>query len=287
MKTPSERGGVVSDPICYFEFDNHQRVQIRALETVGVVLERADRGGACHEFLVTYYWEGRRRAEWMRPFELADEPKKARSMIAPPLAQQPTAAVSAEEAIEAAYWDFDARHKGYGPHKMTPQSERDAFKWAVRALLAAAERKRASSFGNCPDRRKIMVSFDDLVRKHGRVKLYDDVCVEHIGFYAVESCACMGFIVYRDFEMIGAGSTVLEAMRSAGEGLRLEHPAAAVPEGYALVPVEPTPEMIAAGWFGGEMHIALGHANAYRECEGDYARLLAAALAADKENTND
>ena len=54
-------------------------------------------------------------------------------------------------------------------------------------------------------------------------------------------------------------------------------PAAAVPEGYALVPVEPTPEMIAAGWFGGEMHIALGHANAYRECEGDYARLLAAA----------
>jgi len=72
-----------------------------------------------------------------------------------------------------------------------------------------------------------MVSFDDLVRKHGRVKLYDDVCVEHIGFYAVESCACMGFIVYRDVEMIGAGSTVLEAMRSAGPRLRLEQPAAA------------------------------------------------------------
>ena len=58
-----------------------------------------------------------------------------------------------------------------------------------------------------------------------------------------------------------------------------QRPAAAVQKGYALVPAEPTPEMIAAGWFGGEMHIALGHANAYRECEGDYARLLAAALA--------
>lgn len=53
------------------------------------------------------------------------------------------AAVPAEDAIEAAYWDFDARHKGYGPHKTTPQSERDAFKWAVRAMLAA-ERKGES-----------------------------------------------------------------------------------------------------------------------------------------------
>lgn len=43
-------------------------------------------------------------------------------------------------AVEAAYWDFDARHKGYGPHKTMPQSERDAFKWAVRAMLAAAIR---------------------------------------------------------------------------------------------------------------------------------------------------
>ena len=67
--------------------------------------------------------------------------------------------------------------------------------------------------------------------------------------------------------------------------LKQAPPAAAVPEGYALVPVEPTPEMIAAGWFGGEMHVALGHANAYRECEGDYARLLAAAQ--EKENSRE
>ena len=73
----------MNDPVCYFEFHNHQRVQVRALETVGVVLERADRGGACNEFFVAYYWEGQRRTEWMRPFELADEPKKGRLGIAP------------------------------------------------------------------------------------------------------------------------------------------------------------------------------------------------------------
>ena len=54
-------------------------------------------------------------------------------------AQAPPAAAVSEEAIEAAYWDFDARHKGYGRHKTAPQSERDAFKWAVRSLLAAAK----------------------------------------------------------------------------------------------------------------------------------------------------
>ena len=52
--------------------------------------------------------------------------------------QQPAALAVPEDAIEAAYWDFDARHKGYWPHKTAPQSERDAFKWAVRAMLAAA-----------------------------------------------------------------------------------------------------------------------------------------------------
>lgn len=69
-----------------------------------------------------------------------DLPEKVRALKQ---AQQPAAAVP-EDAIEAAYWDFDARHKGYGPHKTTPQSERDAFKWAVRAMLAAAERAKGA-----------------------------------------------------------------------------------------------------------------------------------------------
>ena len=58
-------------------------------------------------------------------------------------AKQPAAAMP-EDAIEAAYWDFDARHKGYGRHKTTPQSERDAFKWAVRSLLAAANKESSN-----------------------------------------------------------------------------------------------------------------------------------------------
>lgn len=39
-----------------------------------------------------------------------------------------------EEQIEAAYWEFDARKSGYPPHPFK-QSERDAFKWAVRDLF--------------------------------------------------------------------------------------------------------------------------------------------------------
>ena len=88
----------MSDPICYFEFHNHQRVQINALETTGVVIERADRGGACNEFLVAYYWEGQRRTEWMRPFELSDEQKKVRPVIAPPS----EAAATADERFRPA-----------------------------------------------------------------------------------------------------------------------------------------------------------------------------------------
>ncbi len=40
-----------------------------------------------------------------------------------------------EDFLEAAYWSFDAMHKGLGKHKGRPQSERDAFKMAVREML--------------------------------------------------------------------------------------------------------------------------------------------------------
>lgn len=42
---------------------------------------------------------------------------------------------SREEAIEAAYWEFDARMKGYGEFKGRQQTERDAFKWTLRGLV--------------------------------------------------------------------------------------------------------------------------------------------------------
>lgn len=47
-----------------------------------------------------------------------------------------------EDRIEAAYWRFDARHKGYGQWKQAPMSERDAFKAEMRNALAA-EKTRA------------------------------------------------------------------------------------------------------------------------------------------------
>lgn len=49
-----------------------------------------------------------------------------------------------EERIEAAYWRFDARHKGHGQWKTAPMSERDAFKAELRNALAA-EKTRAQS----------------------------------------------------------------------------------------------------------------------------------------------
>lgn len=39
-----------------------------------------------------------------------------------------------EDAIEAAFWEFDARKKGMSQWAGRPQSERDAFKWAVRGV---------------------------------------------------------------------------------------------------------------------------------------------------------
>lgn len=48
------------------------------------------------------------------------------------LKAQSTEPVVWEEAQETAYWDFDARRKGYPPYKGRPQSERDAFKQVLR-----------------------------------------------------------------------------------------------------------------------------------------------------------
>lgn len=44
----------------------------------------------------------------------------------------------ANNTIERAYWEFDARHKGYNRWAQTPQSERDAFKCVAAQLMADA-----------------------------------------------------------------------------------------------------------------------------------------------------
>lgn len=43
-----------------------------------------------------------------------------------------------EDAIEQAYWEFDARHNGDGKYRGAPQSERDAFKAVMRGIVRAA-----------------------------------------------------------------------------------------------------------------------------------------------------
>lgn len=49
-----------------------------------------------------------------------------------------------DDPAEAAYWRFDARHKGYGWWRRAPMSERDAFKAEYRAALAAAPKPAAT-----------------------------------------------------------------------------------------------------------------------------------------------
>lgn len=48
-----------------------------------------------------------------------------------------TESVYEEERIEAAFWRFDARRKGYGQWKDSPMSERDAFKAEIRNALGS------------------------------------------------------------------------------------------------------------------------------------------------------
>ena len=55
------------------------------------------------------------------------------------------------DAAEESYWRFDARRKGYGEWKETPQSERDAYKaefTQLRARIAELEREREALMEN-------------------------------------------------------------------------------------------------------------------------------------------
>lgn len=51
-------------------------------------------------------------------------------------AAAPAVPADVEDRIEAAYWNFDARRKGYGQWASAPMSERDAFKAELRNALA-------------------------------------------------------------------------------------------------------------------------------------------------------
>jgi hypothetical protein len=66
----------------------------------------------------------------------ADLPQKVQALKDAAALNAQQVVEATEDAIEAAYWEFDARKRGDGKWKGLPHSERDAFKWAVRALAA-------------------------------------------------------------------------------------------------------------------------------------------------------
>ena len=78
------------------------------------------------EMLSATSWPGCARADYAHMLAAAPAPTAQREPLS-------------DEQIEAAYWEFDARKKGYGQWKGCPMTDRDAFKWALRAALAAKE----------------------------------------------------------------------------------------------------------------------------------------------------
>lgn len=52
-----------------------------------------------------------------------------------------------EDALEAAYWIFDARQKGYGNYEGIRADERYNFKMAVREAAAQISVKHGAQFG--------------------------------------------------------------------------------------------------------------------------------------------
>ena len=48
-----------------FHFVVGQRVRIKPIETIGIVIERADRGHGRNEYFVDYWFDGRNCREWL------------------------------------------------------------------------------------------------------------------------------------------------------------------------------------------------------------------------------
>ena len=124
----------LADTEAPFRYARHRKALIDLLAALD-----AARGGA-----VGYVFPGDVDRAKLDDVWFPIQPTKRDDYREPVFYAPPAALAVPEDAIEAAYWDFDARHKGYGPHKTTPQSERDAFKWAVRAMLAAANKENTN-----------------------------------------------------------------------------------------------------------------------------------------------
>lgn len=118
--------------------------------------------------------EDKHCCEWV----MLQERKRLHKMLAaaPTLAEAP--AQDFEDALEQAFWDFDARHKGY-KKTIRPISERDAFKQVLRnfmhehggaeapadvahELTISSLRKKLGLPEHCAERR-ILCAIDELI----------------------------------------------------------------------------------------------------------------------------
>ena len=82
-----------------------------------------------------------------------DEVRNACQFPAEQAEQEP---VDLSDALEAAFWEFDARRKGYGKWKHQPQSERDAFKGAAASVSAPVQQAKTTSGMNSFERQEFL-----------------------------------------------------------------------------------------------------------------------------------
>ena len=100
----------------------------RVLPT-GTALYTAPPVPSVPDMRLTGQWESSRIADYNRGW---NECRQAMLSAAPTPAEAP--AQDFEDALEQAFWDFDARHKGY-KKTIRPISERDAFKQVLRNFM--------------------------------------------------------------------------------------------------------------------------------------------------------
>lgn len=78
--------------------------------------------------------------------------------------------------------------------------------------------------------------------------------------------------------MLQASSKLLETMKANANYADASQKRA----DFVDLPLEPTFELIVAGWFNGDASVAIGHAHALEEAETDYRRLILATIDASQ-----
>jgi hypothetical protein len=150
----------------------------------------------------------------------------------------------------------------------------NAIEQAIEALESAIRVYEASSPSVMTvERRQCVDAITALQSMQGEAEPFDDWPEYH---YQAMGCGLEDRGITDRYEAMRYGwDQALDRVAERLDGYT--HPkSAAVPEGYVLVPVEPTIEMIAAIGWNGDVDMAIGHAKISEEVAHAYKAMLTA-----------